>query len=97
MRTKLGCFLPLVLLVGVAFSQVFPERFLPALSRGRVGTSGTSIQEFPLQKPKYDYMSSFYSRNTKPLGLKEDVALRKLMRQRGFKWAVRAGLGHILN
>jgi hypothetical protein len=54
-------------------------------------------QEFPPKKPKYDYMSLFYSRNTKPLGLKEDQALRKLLRQKSVKWALRTRVKHILD
>jgi hypothetical protein len=42
-------------------------------------------------------MSSILGRNTKPLGLKEDLAMRKLLRQPAMKWAVRAGQKHILN
>lgn len=54
-------------------------------------------QEFPAKKSKYDYWSSFFSRNTKPLGLKEDQALKKLQRQRSAKWAIRTGVKHILS
>lgn len=54
-------------------------------------------QEYPAEKAKYDYMSSFFSRNTKPLGLKEDRAVRQLLRQPATKWAVRAGRSNILN
>ena len=49
-----------------------------------------------VKKPKYDYMSTFLSRDTKPLGLKEDLFLKKLLKQASIKWAVRAGEGHIL-
>ncbi len=42
-------------------------------------------------------MSMFYSRNTRPLGLKEDLALKKLMSQPAIKWAIRTGVGHILD
>ncbi len=54
-------------------------------------------QEYPANKPKYDYWSSFFSRNTKPLGLKEDQALKKLQRQRSAIWAVRTGIKHVLS
>jgi hypothetical protein len=54
-------------------------------------------QEYPAKKPKYDYMSSFFSRNTKPLGLKEDLAVKKLLRQPAIIWAFRAGQRNILN
>lgn len=56
-----------------------------------------SPQDTPVKKPKYDYMSTFLSRNTKPLGLKEDLALKKLLSQSGIKWAFRAGERHILD
>ena len=56
-----------------------------------------SPQDYPAQKPKYDYMSSFFSRNTKPLGLKEDLAVRELLKQPAIKWAIRTGQRNILN
>lgn len=51
------------------------------------------------KKPKYDYdyMSSFLSRNTKPLGLKDNAPLRKFLNQPSIQWALRAGGRHILN
>jgi hypothetical protein len=49
------------------------------------------------QKEKFDYMSSILSRNTQPLGLKENVTLRKLLNQTSIKWAMRSGGRHILN
>jgi len=54
-------------------------------------------QNVPDKKPKYDYMSTFLSRNTNPLGLKEDPELEKLMKQPSIKWAIRAGKKHILD
>jgi hypothetical protein len=54
-------------------------------------------QEYPTKKPKSDYMSSILGRNTKPLGLKEDLALRKLLRQPAIRWAVRSGQRHVLD
>jgi hypothetical protein len=59
--------------------------------------SPVAPQEYPAKKPKSDYMSSILGRNTKPLGLKEDLALRKLLRQPAIKWAVRSGQRHVLN
>jgi hypothetical protein len=53
-------------------------------------------QEFQTKRPK-DYMSSFFSRDTKPLGLKEDQALKRLLRQPAIKWANRTGIRHILD
>jgi hypothetical protein len=42
-------------------------------------------------------MSDFLSRNTKPLGLKEDRRLEKLLKQPAIDWAIRAGARHILD
>jgi hypothetical protein len=42
-------------------------------------------------------MSQILGRNTRPLGLKEDLALRRLLRQPAVKWAIRAGQRHILD
>lgn len=54
-------------------------------------------QNEPPKKPVLDYMSTFLSRNTKPLGLKEDQALQRLLKQPSIKWAVRAAARHILD
>jgi len=69
------------------------------------GTVGESIHdgrkrgEAPqnTQKPKYDYMSTFLSRNTNPLGLKENPELNKYLNQASIKWAVRSSERHLLN
>jgi len=49
------------------------------------------------QKPNYDYMSTFRSRSTRPLGLKEDPALKKMLEQGAVRWAVRAGTRQVLD
>ncbi len=49
------------------------------------------------KKPKYDYMSTFLSRDTEPLGLRENIALKNFLEQPSIKWAIRAGKKHILN
>jgi len=49
------------------------------------------------KKPKYDYMSTFLSRDTRPLGLKENIALKKLLQQSSIKWAIRSSKRHILD
>jgi hypothetical protein len=49
------------------------------------------------QKSKNDYMSTLLSRNTEPLGLKENPELQKLMDQPSVKWAVRSGRRQILH
>jgi hypothetical protein len=50
-----------------------------------------------VKKPEFDYMSSILSRNTKPLGLKDNLPLRRFLNQPSIKWALRAGGKHILN
>jgi hypothetical protein len=50
-----------------------------------------------VQKPNYDYMSGILSRSTKPLGLKEDPAVRRMLGQGSVPWAIRAGTRHILD
>jgi len=49
------------------------------------------------KKPKYHYMESLLERGTNPLGLKENLALKKYLEQSSIKWAIRAGKKHILN
>jgi len=82
----------------------FLVAFLASLQRAHVvknwtvaNNSSTDPQTYPVKKPRYDYMSTFLSRNTKPLGLKEDLEAKKLMRQPAIKWAFRAGNRHILD
>jgi len=65
----------------------------PVLAKNSI----SSPQNYPVKKPRYDYMSTFLSRNTKPLGLKEDLAAKKLMSQPNIKWAIRARNRHILD
>lgn len=50
-----------------------------------------------VQKPSYDYMSNFLSRSTKPLGLKEEPAVRRMLNQGPVAWAIRAGSRHVLD
>lgn len=70
----------------------------------RIGFSASSF--FPIKpkadpqtpkKPKYDYMSTFLSRDTEPLGLRENIALKKFLEQPSIKWAIRSSKKHILN
>lgn len=49
-----------------------------------------------VQKPNYDYMTTFF-RSTRPLGLKEDPAVRRMLGQGSVPWAIRAGTRHILD
>jgi|GEM_PF-379523 hypothetical protein len=60
----------------------------------------TTAQEPPpreVQKPSYNYMDSFLSRSTNPLGLKEDPAARRMLGQGPVAWAIRAGSRHVLD
>jgi len=90
-------------LLGIIFISILIVSFL-ALAQETRPQEKKTVQTPPdqtppqeVQKPKLDYMSTFLSRTTNPLGLKEDQELRQLLRQSRAKWAVRAGLRHILN
>jgi hypothetical protein len=48
-------------------------------------------------RPGADYMRDVLRRNTKPIGLKEDNLLQKLIKQSNMKWAIRATGRHILD
>ena len=68
----------------------------PGLSVLATGGNDPIPQEYPEQKPKFDYMSTFL-RGRKPLGLKEDLIMKRLLKQPRATWAIRAGLKHILS
>ena len=75
---------------------------LGAVSMVAIGTAlslpaGGSGAAQEVQKPKYDYMSTFLSRSTRPLGLKENPATRKMLNQGAVKWSIRAGTRQILD
>lgn len=76
-------------------SQEAPPQKPKTESNEVVNPEQTPPQE--VQKPRLDYMSTFLSRTTAPLGLKEDQETTQLLRQSKAKWAVRAGYRHILN
>ena len=54
-------------------------------------------QSEPPKKQANDYMSNVMLRNTNQLGLKEDPALTRLLKQPSVNWAIRASTRHILN
>jgi hypothetical protein len=86
-------FFPFLLLTFSSNKHLGSKELSPAKN------STADPQNEPAKKPKYDYMSTYLSslsRNTKPLGLKEDLVLKKLMKQPGIKWAIRSGKRHIL-
>lgn len=82
---------------------VFLSLFLSSHGAGKytssvaiyAGKSASAPQS--VKKPEYDYMSSILSRNTKPLGLKDNLPLRRFLNQPSFKWAIRSRGRHILN
>lgn len=57
----------------------------------RAQQSGSTV------RPGTDYMKDVLRRNTKPIGLKEDKLLQKLLKQSNMKWAIRASGRHILD
>jgi len=54
-------------------------------------------QTEPGKQQSNSYMDNFLLRDTKPLGLKGDRRLERLLRQPAVKWAIRAGARHILD
>jgi len=80
-------------LVSVPLFSPETDKFPPEVAFSKM--SGPAPQSE--KRPKYDYMSTILSRSTRPLGLKENVALNKFLNQPSIKWAVRAGERHILH
>lgn len=68
---------------------------LPLLLISLITSAEISPQEE--KKTKTDYMSTILSRNTEPLGLKENPELQALLEQPSIKWAVRSGRRQILH
>ena len=58
---------------------------------------GSDQPQQDTKKPQTDYMSRIVRRNTDPLGLKENPALEKILKQPSIKWAIRSAKRHILN
>ncbi len=50
-----------------------------------------------IQKPNMDYMSTYLSRSTRPLGLIDDPVVKEMLNQSSAKWAIRAGARHVLD
>jgi len=69
----------------------------PAARTGSQATSQDDPPQQEVQKPAYDYMSTYLSRSTNPLGLKEDPAARRMLNQGAVAWAIRAGSRHVLD
>jgi hypothetical protein len=86
-----------VLLSGALVLAAFQVALKPGSARPLWASSGQQAAPQEVQKPKYDYMSTFLSRSTQPLGLKEDLTVKKLLNQGPVKWAIRAGSRHVLD
>jgi hypothetical protein len=84
----------LVLLLGLISS--FPGQRAGLLFSKSMSAPSLAQQDYT-KKTTEGYMETVLSRNTKPLGLKENVVLRNLLKQPAIKWAVRAGIRHILD
>jgi hypothetical protein len=85
------------LLSGVLALAAFEAVVMPGSGRPLWASSSRQAAPQEAQKPKYDYMSTFLSRSTQPLGLKEDPSVRKLLGQGAARWAIRAGSRHVLD
>jgi hypothetical protein len=64
---------------------------------GPCALANDDVNPQTVKKPEFDYMSSILSRNTKPLGLKDNLPLRRFLNQPSIQWAFRAGGRHILD
>lgn len=70
--------------------SIFPARPIQ-------GSTGAEAAPQEVQPPKTDYMSNFQSRSTRPLGLKQNPALKKMLDQGAVRWSIRAGARHVLD
>jgi hypothetical protein len=84
----------LLFLVGII--SIFPSQQSGLSLSKPIPAPGLAQQDYT-KKTTEGYMETVLSRNTKPLGLKENVVLRNLLKQPAIKWAVRAGIRHILD
>jgi hypothetical protein len=69
----------------------------PAIRPGPPQSAQEPAPPQKVRQPNYDYMSSFMSNRTNPLGLKEDPVARRMLGQGSVPWAIRAGSRHILD
>jgi hypothetical protein len=84
-------------LSGLLAAAVFGLLLIPQAMRPGAQTAGQEPPPREVQKPSYDYMSGFLSRSTRPLGLKEDPSVRRMLGQGPVAWAIRAGARHVLD
>ncbi len=91
MKREAGVAVGVVLFGLLAASRTsLPGKSLP-------GTSGSEAVAQEVRPPKTDYMDTFRSRSTRPLGLKEDPALKKMLDQGAVRWSIRAGFRQVLD
>ena len=91
MKREAGVAVGVVLFGLLAASRAaLPGKPLP----GPGGREGVAQE---VQPPKTDYMDTFRSRSTRPLGLKQDPALKKMLDQGAVRWAIRAGFRQVLD
>ncbi|HRD02945.1 MAG TPA: hypothetical protein PLP57_09960 [Candidatus Saccharicenans sp.] len=92
--SALVVFLLFILLNGLVYAQEVKKQEKPVIEPQ---TTPAQTPPQDVQKPRLDYMSTFLSRDTTPLGLKEDQEIRQILKQSRAKWMVRAGFRSILN
>jgi len=85
------CFIILSFLIIVPF--LYPKENI--INNNQVKLEFLSYRIFPVNKPQFDYMSTFKV-NSKSLGLKRSRELRRLLKQSNNFWAIRAVQRHIL-
>ncbi|HEX9902877.1 MAG TPA: hypothetical protein VGB72_08450 [Acidobacteriota bacterium] len=95
MKRKLKLMAFFLAALGLAALLSPPQRLRIATAAALAGMLHAQ-ESVPTQKPTFDYMSTYLSRNTKPLGLEEDKEIKELMQQPAVKWAIRANIRHSL-
>ncbi len=84
-------------LSGVLAGAVFGLLAAPRTMRPGPQTAEQDPPPREVQKPSYNYMDNFLSRSTRPLGLKDDPAARRMLGQGPVAWAIRSGSRHVLD
>jgi hypothetical protein len=84
-------------LSGVVAGVAFALLLGPQTMRPDPQATGQEPPPREVQKPSYDYMDGFLSRSTRPLGLKDDPAARRMLGQGPVAWAIRSGSRHVLD
>ena len=82
MKSKIITAVTLIFLISL-ITSIFKEKAVSATEYSLTALGAPYPQS--TKKPKYDYMSTVLSRDTKPLGLKEDIILKKFLKQSNIK------------